>query len=71
MFLQTPPEPPPDVDVELDRTNDHVYSATTNVVRAVMEMTRGVQQAKADQYVTLVKVGLKPWPITFCRYPLK
>ncbi len=52
-------EPPP--GGELDRNNDHVYMATTNVVRAVMDMTRGVQQAKADQYIKLVKVG---WTFT-------
>ena len=33
------------------------YSATTNVVRAVMEMTRGVQAAKAEMYVDLVRVS--------------
>ncbi len=36
---------------------DGVYKATTAVVRAVMEMTRGVQQAHAEQYVDLVKVS--------------
>lgn len=44
---------------EVSRTNDPVYCATTDVVRAVMDMTRGVQQAKAEQYVDLVKVRLK------------
>lgn len=49
--------------VELDRTNDEVYDATTGVVRVVMEMTRVVmeQQPNSDQYFDLVKVG------TFCR----
>ena len=42
--------------VELDREKDAVYTATTNVVRAVMDMTRGVQHGKAEQYVDLVKV---------------
>ena len=41
----------------MDRSNDNVYTATTDVVRAVMDMTRGVQQAKAEQYVDLVKVS--------------
>ncbi|CAH1775355.1 unnamed protein product [Owenia fusiformis] len=45
--------------IELDRTDDHVYDATTTVVRAVMDMTKSVQLAKADQYLDLVKkVGL-------------
>ena len=52
--------------VDIDRKNDNVYSSTTAVVRAVMDMTRGVQQAKADQYIELVKVGqwtryMTPW----------
>ena len=38
------------------------YTATTNVVRAVMEMTRGVQAAKADQYVDLVRVSIQQNP---------
>ena len=41
-----------------EQSKDVVYNATTAVVRAVMEMTRGVQQAKAEQYVDLVKVCL-------------
>ena len=41
-----------------EQSKDVVYNATTAVVRAVMEMTRGVQQAKAEQYVDLVKVRL-------------
>jgi len=43
--------------IELDRTNDAVYSATTGVARVVIDMIRGVQQAQADRYVELVKVG--------------
>lgn len=46
-------EPPP-----VDRNKDPVYRSTTNVVRAVMDMSKGVHQAKADQYVELVKVCL-------------
>ena len=41
-----------------EQSKDAVYTATTAVVRAVMEMTRGVQQAQAEQYVDLVKVRL-------------
>jgi len=44
--------------IELDRTNDAVYSATTGVARVVIEMIRGVQQAQADKYLELVKVGI-------------
>lgn len=51
LSLQTG-EPPP-----VDRTKDPVYRSTTNVVRAVMDMSKGVHQAKADQYVELVKVS--------------
>ena len=47
---------PNDIHIELDRTNDDVYNATTGVVKVVMDMTRGVQQALSDQYVQLVKV---------------
>ena len=45
-------------DPGLDRTNDHVYSATTSVVRAVMEMTRGVQACGAEVYTEFVRVSL-------------
>ncbi|XP_011312276.1 focal adhesion kinase 1 isoform X2 [Fopius arisanus] len=51
-------EPTPTAD--LDRSNDRVYDCTTNVVRAVMFLSQGVQQNKADQYLELVrKVGLE------------
>jgi len=43
--------------IELDRTNDAVYAATTGVARVVIDMIRGVQQGQADRYVELVKVG--------------
>jgi focal adhesion kinase 1 len=47
-------------DPDLDRTNDHVYAATTSVVRAVMEMTRGVQTYGAGVYTELVRnIGLQ------------
>ena len=42
--------------VELDRSNDAVYSATTSVARVVIDMIRGVQQAQMDKYLELVKV---------------
>lgn len=45
---------------ELDRTNDHVYEATTQVVKAVMALSQGVKESHADQYLDLVrKVGLE------------
>ncbi|XP_053980275.1 focal adhesion kinase 1 isoform X5 [Hylaeus volcanicus] len=51
-------EPTPTAD--LDRTNDKVYDCTTSVVRAVMSLSQGVQQSKAEQYLELVrKVGLE------------
>ncbi|XP_060821683.1 focal adhesion kinase 1 isoform X5 [Bombus pascuorum] len=51
-------EPTPTAD--LDRTNDKVYDCTTSVVRAVMSLSQGVQQSKADQYLELVrKVGIE------------
>ena len=51
-------EPTP--TARLDRTHDKVYDATTNVVRAVMLLSQGVQQGKSDFYVDLVKkVGLE------------
>lgn len=43
----------------LDRTNDKIYACTTDVVRAVMSLSQGVQQSQAHQYLDLVKkVGL-------------
>lgn len=51
-------EPTP--TARLDRTHDKVYDATTCVVRAVMLLSQGVQLAKSDNYVDLVKkVGLE------------
>ncbi|EFA06030.2 Focal adhesion kinase 1-like Protein [Tribolium castaneum] len=50
--------PPPTAD--LDRTNDKVYDCTTQVVKAVMALSQGVQQSHADQYLDLVRrVGLE------------
>lgn len=43
----------------LDRTNDKVYDATTQVVKAIMELSKGVQMSCAEQYLDLVKkVGM-------------
>lgn len=39
----------------LDRTNDFVYSATTNVVKAIMALSQGVEKAVAQDYLDLVK----------------
>ncbi|RZF42277.1 hypothetical protein LSTR_LSTR003895 [Laodelphax striatellus] len=51
-------EPTPTAD--LDRTNDRVYDCTTSVVKAVMALSRGVQQSEADHYLDLVRqVGLE------------
>ncbi|XP_076329625.1 focal adhesion kinase 1-like isoform X4 [Tachypleus tridentatus] len=53
-----PVEPGPTAD--LDRTGDKVYECTTNVVRAVMQLSQGVQRGKASEYLDLVKhVGLE------------
>ncbi|CAL1265166.1 unnamed protein product [Larinioides sclopetarius] len=40
---------------ELDRTGDTVYENTTNVVKAVMSLSQGVQQGRVDDYLELVK----------------
>ncbi|EFX76463.1 hypothetical protein DAPPUDRAFT_7154, partial [Daphnia pulex] len=51
-------EPKP--TARLDRTHDKVYDATKSVVRAVVLLSQGVQQAKIEKYVDLVKqVGLE------------
>lgn len=46
-------EPLPTVDI--DRTEDHVYECTTHVVRAIMELSKGVQMSKSGEYLDLVK----------------
>ena len=51
------PAPPAPPATDLDRGDDPVYDNTTSVVRAVMEMTKGVQQARAEEYLELVKVS--------------
>ncbi|GFR18243.1 hypothetical protein TNCT_500511 [Trichonephila clavata] len=44
---------------ELDRTGDAVYENTTNVVKAVMSLSQGVQLGRLEDYLELVKqVGL-------------
>ncbi|XP_076260316.1 protein tyrosine kinase 2 Fak isoform X9 [Rhynchophorus ferrugineus] len=54
-----PKEVQPNATANLDRTNDKIYACTTDVVRAVMSLSQGVQQSQADQYLELVrKVGL-------------
>ncbi|CAG9813532.1 unnamed protein product [Phaedon cochleariae] len=53
-------EPGQNPTANLDRTHDRVYETTTDVVRAVMSLSQGVQQADADRYLDLVKrVGLE------------
>ena len=42
-------------DMTVDRSDDRVYTSTTSVVRAVMDMTRAVHQATPDQYIDMVK----------------
>ncbi|XP_035219377.1 focal adhesion kinase 1-like isoform X3 [Stegodyphus dumicola] len=45
--------------VVLNRSGDHVYEHTTDVVRAVMNLSQGVQQGRLADYLDLVKqVGL-------------
>lgn len=44
----------------MNRENDKVYKCTTDVVKAIMLLSQGVQQSKSDQYLDLVKnVGLE------------
>ncbi|KAL7299431.1 hypothetical protein TKK_0007674 [Trichogramma kaykai] len=51
-------EPTPTAD--LDRKNDKVYECTTSVVRAIMALSQGVQQARVDQYLEFVRrVGIE------------
>lgn len=47
-------------DAKIDRKNDSVYLCTTNVVRAVMKLSSGVEMSQMDDYLELVKtVGLE------------
>nr|XP_018911356.1 PREDICTED: focal adhesion kinase 1 isoform X2 [Bemisia tabaci] len=51
-------EPTPTAN--LNRSNDRVYECTTCVVKSVMALSQGVQQAQASQYLELVQcVGLE------------
>ena len=50
--------------MDIDRTGDEVFSNTTSVVKAVMEMVNMVHAVKSDQYVNLVRVSSHPcYPI--------
>lgn len=47
-------------DGRVDRKNDPVYLCTTNVVRAIMKLSSGVEKSQIDDYLELVKtVGLE------------
>lgn len=47
-------------DLKIDRTNDPIYKCTTNVVRAVMTLSSGVEKSQINDYLELVKsVGLE------------
>lgn len=44
----------------VDRKNDQIYLCTTNVVRAIMTLSSGVEKSQIDEYLELVKtVGLE------------
>jgi focal adhesion kinase 1 len=46
--------------MSLDRTNDFVYTCTTNVVRSIMTLSQGVEKSYASEYLELVKnVGVQ------------
>jgi focal adhesion kinase 1 len=48
------------LDGKIDRKNDPVYLCTTNVVRAVMTLSSGVEKSQINDYLELVKtVGLE------------
>lgn len=47
-------------ELKINRKNDPVYLCTTNVVRAVMQLSSGVEKSQIDEYLELVKtVGLE------------
>jgi len=60
---QTPPQSPrqnpqassPRPQIELDRSDDEVYSSTTAVVRSVMTMSKEITVNKQAEYLDLVK----------------
>lgn len=46
--------------ISLDRSNDCVYSTTTNVVKAIMLLSQGVERGTAVEYLNLVRhVGIE------------
>lgn len=46
--------------LSIDRTNDNIYLATTNVVKAIMLLSKGVEKAAASEYLELVRyVGIE------------
>lgn len=45
----------PNKKMALDRTNDTVYTCTTNVVKAIMTLSQGVEKAYASEYLELVR----------------
>lgn len=48
------------VPTKIDRTNDQIYLCTTNVVKAVMQLSSGVEKSLVDEYLDLVKtVGIE------------
>lgn len=48
------------VEAKIDRKNDLIYNCTTNVVRAVMQLSSGVEKSQMNEYLELVKtVGLE------------
>jgi len=42
---------------KIDRKSDPVYICTTNVVRAIMKLSSGVEQSLMDDYLELVKTA--------------
>ncbi|CAO1301357.1 unnamed protein product [Diamesa serratosioi] len=47
-------------DGKLDRKNDQVYVCTTNVVKAIMKLSQGVERSMMGEYLEMVKcVGLE------------
>ena len=48
------------IEAMVDRKNDQIYLCTTNVVRAIMTLSSGVEKSQIDEYLELVKtVGLE------------
>ena len=55
-------------DIELDRSNDDVYSATTTVISSVMNMTQTATDKNVHLYVPLVKFHSPVHASRFSRY---